>query len=381
MKILYITPGCFDKGGISRYSRYQISALREIYGSNNVKVLSFLGRDDNSFELPFEVDWHGNNKGFFDRVKLVFWIMYYGLFFRPEVIHIAHVNYAGLCFLISKLVNAKLILNVYGLEVWTNLKKFSKFGLLNAHHIISDCLATKNFLIDHNLRKIPGDVTVIWDCVDTAYFRPYHTGFENIKIKYNLPDRNKAFIISTLGRMSKDAAYKGYDRLITASTDLIKSNNDVYILMIGRGDLIESLKLQAREAGVLDNIIFTGSVTDDELPLILSYGHLFSLVTVCGEGMGEGLPLTPLEAMACGLPIIVGNQDGSRESIFEESNGYAIDPFDLKLQSQLFNRFYQDGDFTAQLSKNCIEIVQKHFSYVSFKDKHIQMYNTFIRKV
>lgn len=380
MKILYITPGCFDKGGISRYSRYQISALREIYGIKSVKVLSFLGKDDNSFESPFEVDWQGDNKGLFDRMRLVFWIIYYSLKFKPDIIHVAHVNYSGLCFIISKLVDAKLILNVYGLEVWTNLQRFSKYGLRNAHHIISDCIATKDYLIENKLREIPSDITVIWDCVDTEYFKPYQTGFDIIREKYNLPDRNKAFIISTLGRMSKDAAYKGYDRLITACTDFIKSNKDVFILMIGRGNLIESLKLQAEKAGLLNNIIFTGSVTDEELPLLLSYSHLFSLVTISGEGMGEGIPLTPLEAMACGLPIIVGNQDGSRESIFEEYNGYAIDPFDLKLQAELIKKFYFDKNFTSRLSKNCFTIVQKHFSYVSFKEKHIEMYNTFIGK-
>ena len=43
MKILYLTPGCFDKGGISRYNRYQIQALRMLAGAENVFVFSLLG--------------------------------------------------------------------------------------------------------------------------------------------------------------------------------------------------------------------------------------------------------------------------------------------------------------------------------------------------
>ena len=42
-RILYLTPGCFDKGGISRYSRYQIECLREIHGEAAVTVQSLLG--------------------------------------------------------------------------------------------------------------------------------------------------------------------------------------------------------------------------------------------------------------------------------------------------------------------------------------------------
>ena len=59
MKILYITPGCFDKGGISRYNRYQITACRELFGKENVKVFSLLGPSDDDFEDPFSVEWHG----------------------------------------------------------------------------------------------------------------------------------------------------------------------------------------------------------------------------------------------------------------------------------------------------------------------------------
>ena len=58
MKILYLTLGCFDKGGISRYCRYQITALREIIGSENLRVLSLRGLDKESFEDPFEVTYY-----------------------------------------------------------------------------------------------------------------------------------------------------------------------------------------------------------------------------------------------------------------------------------------------------------------------------------
>ena len=57
-KILYLSPGCFDKGGISRYNRYQITALREILGDKNVKVFSLLPPQEGDFEDHFEVSWH-----------------------------------------------------------------------------------------------------------------------------------------------------------------------------------------------------------------------------------------------------------------------------------------------------------------------------------
>jgi phosphatidylinositol alpha-1,6-mannosyltransferase len=67
VKVFYMTPGCFDKGGISRYSRYQLTALREIYGENNVRAISMLGPQGDSFD----VFWHANGNGFFSKLRFI----------------------------------------------------------------------------------------------------------------------------------------------------------------------------------------------------------------------------------------------------------------------------------------------------------------------
>lgn len=374
MKILFITPGCFDKGGISRYSRYQITALREIYKSEDIKVVSYLGPDNDSFETPFDVNWHGSSSGIIDKIKLVLVILFYSIRYRPNIIHSAHVNYSGLVWIISKLIKARTILNVYGLEIWTNLGKLAKFGLKNTDFIISDCYATKEFIINNKLHKGKNEIEVIWDCVDTNIFFPVSTFSIELIEKFNLPPRDSSFIISTLGRMSKDAAYKGYERLIRVFAKVSKVNSNAFLLMIGRGDLIPYLKQLANELGVFEKVLFTGSVSDSELPLLLSYGHLFSLVTESGDGMGEGLPLTPLEAMACGLPIIVGNQDGSREAIINGENGYCINTDDLVNHEKIITDLLLDKDYIESKSKGALKIIDEYFSYFRFKEELTTFY-------
>ena len=59
MKVLVLTPGIYDKGGISRYNRFQIRALRECYGLQAIKVLSKLGPDGEGFEEDIQVSWSG----------------------------------------------------------------------------------------------------------------------------------------------------------------------------------------------------------------------------------------------------------------------------------------------------------------------------------
>jgi len=368
VKILYVTPGCFDKGGISRYSRYQILALRENFGQSQVKVLSFLGPDQNSFEEEIDVQYHGSGDTFIQRVFFLLTIIKYSFTFRPAVIHIAHVNYAGLIRILSYIIRAKLILNIYGLEIWTNLTSFRAWGLKTSDLIISDCHATRNYVLKNKLITDIKKIHVIWDCVATDHFYP-RQNFDNIIYKYNLPDRNKNIIISTLGRISEDAAYKGYERLIRVFSGIKKDVDHIRLLIIGRGNLIPYLKKVCKDLEISDFVTFTGSVADDELPYLLSYSHIFSLVTESGEGKGEGLPLTPLEAMACGNPIIVGNQDGSSEAVIENRNGFVVNPASHVESIEALKCLVVNTSLREEMSRNSLTVLQNNFTYKIFMER------------
>lgn len=374
MRILYITPGCFDKGGISRYSRYQIRALKEEFGQKNIRVVSFLGPDQFSFEEKIDVDYYGKANNFWERILFVLAIVRYCITLKPQIVHSAHINYAGLIHFLKIIFRFKFFLNVYGLEVWSNPSKASLRGLYYADTVISDCHATKKYIVSHGLIGNNENMHVIWDCVDTDLFNPKND-FTNIRKKYNLPDRSKYFFISTFGRISRDAAYKGYERLLTVFDALSKKNSSMKLIFIGKGDMIPYLKNICTEKNISDKVYFTGAVTDTELPYLLSYGHVFSLVTESGKGKGEGLPLTPIEAMACGLPVIVGNEDGSEEVVFNGQNGIVINPGDFEQHQKFIEMLYNDRMVQKDKSENARALALEHFSYLKFREKLILLYN------
>lgn len=376
MKILYITPGCFDKGGISRYSRYQITALRDLFGHESIKVFSLHRRDSSSFENDFSVFWYAGDNSLLNKILLVYKIFIISIFWRPDFIHVAHVNFSGVCYIISKLTGSKLILNVYGHEVWSGLSFDAKLGLKKADKIISDCHFTKNYLVGAHLRK-GEDIFVIWDCVDLNRFSPTEPSLEILK-KYGLPDPKRYKIILTLGRLSKRALHKGYERLIKVFAELEKIYSDLFLVFGGDGDFKSNLEQLAIEHGIKDKVIFTGSIDEPDLPDVYRSAYVFSLISDRGKGRGEGIPLTPLEAMACGIPIIVGNQDGSQEAIID-NNGVVLDSLNLELHLQWFARIIEDKSFYIQLKRNALSISKTYFSYSSFKEKHSQFYQLFLR--
>ncbi len=367
MKILFITPGCFDKGGISRYSRYQITALREMYGNANVRVLSLLGPKNGDFEVPFEVYWNGKGADTASKIKLILLTCWLLIRWRPKIVHTAHINLSGFTHFLGKLSGATTVLNIYGLEIWSNPSKDALYGLRKTDHVISDCYYSARYVKENNLRE-KNNVHVIWDCVDTDRFFP---GLPDASVLalYKIPDPETHFNIVTLGRLSKTAAHKGYDRLIRAFAKLGDRFSQARLIIAGKGDNVDYYKDLARQENVLDKVVFTGMIAEKDLPDIYRSASVFSLVSDRGPNRGEGIPLTPLEAMACAIPILVGNQDGSQEAVIDNQNGFVLDPFDLERHAACIKELITNPALLTSKKEMAKKISAEFFSYSDFLKK------------
>lgn len=374
MRILYLTPGCFDKGGISRYTRYQIQALRAIFGPDRVRALSLLGPDKDSLESDFEVDFHASGNDARAKAALLARAASITLREKPELIHVAHVHLSGVALALAAMIGAETALNVYGLEVWSGLRPDAAFGLRFVPHIISDCHFTARWVRAHGAGPA-ARVSVVWDCVDTARFRPAPPRPEVLR-KYGIPDPETGLNLLTLGRLSRDAAHKGYDRLFEVFTRVAPTVPEIRLIYAGRGNLVELLRARAARAGLADRVFFTGAVHEDDLADVYRAAHVFSLVSDRGRLRGEGLPLTPLEAAACGVPILVGNQDGSQEAVVDGQNGYIVDPFDLDAHARAVIRLARGPALRASLGEAAGARAARVFSYDRFVEEHRALFAT-----
>ncbi|PWB83090.1 MAG: hypothetical protein C3F11_08445 [Methylocystaceae bacterium] len=382
MKILYITTGCFDKGGISRYCRYQISALRSLYGASNVEALSLLGPDTHAFESPFELAWHGRNGGFLDKAKLSLRALAHAVAARPDAIHIAHVNLGPLAVHLNRMCGARTFLNVYGLEVWSSLSERRLRAMRAIDRVIADCHSTGDYVFGAGMTTSEPDV--IWDCVDLERFVPGECAPE-ILSKYGLPDKRQGFVVLSLGRLAKRAAHKGYDRLIEAIARARRRNSDIRLVIAGHGDDRPRLEQLVERLGLADSVTFPGSISEEDLPDVYRSASLFSLVSDRGEGRGEGIPLTPLEAMSCGTPIIVGNQDGSKEAVLDSdggiANGYVIDPFDLDEHARLIAELAESPCLRKKMAFRARAVAEHAFGYARFVEQHHVVYSRVYKPV
>ena len=373
IKILYLTPGCFDKGGISRYCRYQISALRELFGKKSVRVFSLLGKDNKSFEIEFGVAWSSKSNTITDKSRFIIRTLLESLLWQPDIIHTAHINFSGLAVLLAFLCNANTILNIYGREVWSGPSYDAVYGLRKTDYVISDCHFTAHYIQEQGLRR-KDHTKVIWDCMDINRFSPGMSSPSILK-KYRIPDPNKHFILLTLGRINRSTAYKGYERLLKVFSNIAHKHPEARLVIAGRGDMLDCLKEKAKNFKLNDKVIFTGPVDEADLVEVYRSAHLFSLISDRGPGRGEGIPLTPLEAMATGVPILVGNQDGSQEAVQQGVNGYTLDPFDLDAHIKIISSLIMDEKLRRKLSEGSLSLAKTLFSYEGFREDHLSFYS------
>ncbi len=360
-KVLYLAQGVFDKGGISRYCRFQIDAIKKKHGENSVVILSLMGPDERGFEDGIDVYWSGiPSPTIWTRIAFVFWSIIAAVKYKPIVIISSIVNFAFITMLLSKLIGVKWINNIYGLEMWTRMTRMKKFALRSANLVISDCFNTAKYVVDHKLVNVTP--VVIHDCANTNTYTPGEAKSLNLQ-KYGIVDRGR-FRILFLGRISSNARYKGSERLIRLMQTL---GEDYECLIAGQGNDIDYLTRLSVQLGVKDRVHFSGGIAEIDMPDIYRCADAFFLVSEIGEDKGEGIPLTPIEAMSCGIPVIVGNQDGSKELLDSSGcGGICVSPNDINSQITYLEQLKNDICFKVSEQKASRERVLEMFSYDHF---------------
>jgi phosphatidylinositol alpha-1,6-mannosyltransferase len=362
MKVQILTPGVFDKGGIARYGRYQIRALREAFGDEAVWAASIIGRRPDDFEEPFEVDWAGPvphttaSRAYFSGVALR-----QAVAGSPDVVLTQHLHLGPLARVVARVAGARLAQNIYGHEIWSGVTSSRRSALRATDLVIADSHNSVDRATELGL--VRGRTTVVWDCVELDRYAP--GPFDEAALAgYGLPAKRR-FRVLFLGRLHPFTRYKGSERLIRLIAALPGEFEGV---LAGTGGDVENLRDLARDLGVEDRVFLTGAVHETHMPDIYRSADAFYLVSEAGPKQGEGIPVTPLEAMACGVPVVVGNQDGSRE-IIDRDGGVCCDPHDSDAQATYLERLRGSEELHRAEREAARERAVSAFGYAAFATK------------
>lgn len=372
--VLYLAIDVFQKGGIQRYSKAQINSLIKIFGEERVQVSSLYSPLDSEllFEDPPEFPVHTNNKKYafqvFKRLHYMFNTLVLGFRVRPAYIWVNHIKLFPFAMLLKTLYGSRVVMgNVYGLEVWSGVSWLERWSLQRLNGIVSDCHFTKNYVCQDF--HVPQEkVTVIWDPVDTEKFIIYQVDPTAVFEKFRLTYQKGLCYLMTLGRISKASMHKGYDRIIDALNNM--DTRDIRYVIGGDGDELEPLIKRTGEKGMSDRVVFFGDIPEADLVDMYNSIDVFILVSDKGKGRGEGVPLTPLEAAACGKPIIVGNADGSSEAVEDHKNGLIVDPHNQAEIIEAIRSLADDPEARRRMGEAARQHIEDNFSFQVFHNKH-----------
>jgi glycosyltransferase involved in cell wall biosynthesis len=126
------------------------------------------------------------------------------------------------------------------------------------------------------------------------------------------------FVLGTVARLEEQ---KGHEVLLAAVSRIIREIDDLTVLIVGDGPLRPVLEAQTRKLGLEKVVRFLGTRRD--VPLLLRALDLFVM-----PSRWEGIPLTLLEAMGAGLPVVSTRVGRAGEIIADGVNGLLVPPGD-----------------------------------------------------
>ncbi len=347
-------------------SRTLAHALTEVAKRNNWTFKLWSVYDHNSDVMPQYIS-PANFKGFgFKRPRFAFKSL--ALAHTSDVVILSHINMAVVGLAI-KLINPRcsVWLIAHGIEVWRPLSKVKKFFIEKCDKIICVSNFTKQEMIRwHHTNG--NKCIVLNNAVDAFMVLP--TSFTKPDYLLNKYKLNKDdVILFTLTRLAATEQYKGYEQVIKVIDKLkIKIPNIKYVLA-GQYDAIEEARINQliAEHQVQDQVILTGFINEKELPDHFIMADLFIL-----PSKKEGFGIVFIEALACGLPVICGNVDGSMDAIKNGDLGKAINPDDLEeIETTLLRHLERPLtiDKRTELQQQCL----RYFNEDTYIDKLQQL--------
>lgn len=240
-----------------------------------------------------------------------------------------------------------------------------------ADAVIAECPQDKEDLIRY-YNADPDKIIIIPCGFNPAEFFPADKHLSKILLGLNPKEK----MILQLGRM---VPRKGVDNVITAVSMLENITEDYKLFIVGgeSNDTdeasckeIERLKQLADELNIAHRVVFTGRKNREELQLYYNAADVF-VTTPWYEPFG----ITPLEAMACGTPVIGADVGGIKFSVLDGKTGFLIPPEAPRLLADRLSLLFDNEDLLKDMGKNALNHVSASFTWHEISLQISELYN------
>ena len=187
-----------------------------------------------------------------------------------------------------------------------------------------------------------------------------HCGVDPARYQYVAPRAQARQLLYT-GRL---AAEKGLPVLIESLGRLKTRGYKFELTLVGDGPDRTELERLVQSTGLGSNVIFAGFAGQDEVLAYLQRSDILLL-----PSFAEGVPVSLMEAMACGLPVIATYVGGVVELVEHARTGQMVSAGDVQGLEQAIARYLDDGELRARVSRQGREKIVAEFNLGTELDK------------
>lgn len=234
-----------------------------------------------------------------------------------------------------------------------------------AHHIIAVAAACRDFLTTHE--SIPPEkISLVPNAIDLRRFSPGEVSRDDARAQLGLPAGFR--IVAGVGRLNPQ---KNFALFLEIAAQLAPRFPDLHFLLAGDGPEEQMLREKASALGIANRVIFSGYVADTRLVYLAADLLLM-------PSRYEGLPMTLLEAMAMGLPVVASKLDGIAEVISDGAEGFLAPSDDAALFVERTAALLADAELSSRISKNARAKIEAHFSVGRMTSAVEDIYDRFL---
>ena len=162
----------------------------------------------------------------------------------------------------------------------------------------------------------------------------------------------RGYTIGSIGRLSPEKCFKN---LLEAIKIVSSDCTDIRLVIIGEGGEREMLEKMIQQLGLLDRVMMPGY--RNEAKRYIPYFKVFAL-----SSLTEGLPITILEAMREGVPILSTRVGGVPEALDQGKAGVLVDTSNINFLAQGIYRLRNDPELGKRVAERAKKIVSQNYS-------------------
>ena len=167
---------------------------------------------------------------------------------------------------------------------------------------------------------------------------------------------------------------KGHTYLIQACRLLRDSGANFICHLVGDGNYHARIEKEINQLGLGEHIKIHGACTQSQVRELLTASDVFVLASKpTRQGAREGIPVSIMEAMAVGLPVVASNISGIPELVEDGISGFLTPPGDVDALARNIGALIEEGSLRRKMGAAGREIVQKDFNLESNARRLIHM--------